>query len=178
MFLTEIFKWDTKGPNVFCRANNTGVPGKSDHSWFVEEKDLGNDTTTIEYDFKDLPWCGKYRPLRKWASTEFSWGNWFHETQTPEWQQWMECWMYPDLKAPTIKVDWYYPKVHCWVNGTTVVSTIRPGIDETVWFENAQLLKTGEKCYFPQDAFGQDFVLHNEVGDPMGRCAEDGDDDG
>ena len=44
-------------------------------------------------------------------------------------------------------VDWYYPKVHCWVNGTVVVTNSR----STVWFENAQVLKTGEKCYFPWD---------------------------
>lgn len=31
-----------------------------------------------------------------------------------------------------------------------------------MWFENAQLLKTGERCYFPQDALGGNFALSSK----------------
>lgn len=119
--------YDTKG-SAFCQTSdaiNVGVMGvnrfpdqryvKTTDDCYVRRELLYEiDNSTEANSLDELPWCG---PLRPWMVTEM---DPEYVNQGDGGQQWMNCWMEPDINSTWIKSDWYYPHVDCWVNGTSV----------------------------------------------------------
>ncbi|KAG9231974.1 hypothetical protein BJ875DRAFT_515596 [Amylocarpus encephaloides] len=171
----------TNGSSAFCWSRGD-AEGRTyiktiDNCYIPRELAYETDDSPQANSLDELPSCG---PLRKWMYTNIN-PCYIHEvgkesTVLSEWQQWQDCWLRPDKKAPSVKVNWYYPHVACWVNGTTVDGEggcSATGSASNVWFEASQRLKTGENCYFPHEAVGSP-TLTNTVGEPSGPCPKDG----